>query len=73
LLFNIQDYKYIKLFSSANPIIAQDIKLLKTEYANEKYSLDGSPYNKYSIVHGIILEPNATRYYPYGEFMSNVL
>jgi len=73
LLFNVQDYKYIKLFSSANPIIAQDIKQLKTEYANEKYSLDGSPYNKYSIVHWIILEPNATRYYPYGEFMSNVL
>ena len=72
-LFKEQDYKYIKLFSSANPIIAQDIKQLKTEYANEKYSLDGSPYNKYSIVHWIILEPNATRYYPYWEFMSNVL
>ena len=72
-LFKEQDYKYIKLFSSANPIIAQDIKELKVKYANEKYSLDGSPYNKYSIVHWIILEPNATRYYPYGEFMSNVL
>ena len=72
-LFKQQDYKYIKLFSSANPIIAQDIKQLKIDYANEKYSLDGSPYNKYSIVHWIILEPNATRYYPYGEFMSNVL
>ena len=72
-LFKEQEYKYIKLFSSANPIIAQDIKELKVKYANEKYSLDGSPYNKYSIVHGIILEPNATRYYPYGEFMSNVL
>ncbi len=72
-LFKIQDYKYIKLFSSANPQIAQDIKELKLKYANEKYSLDGSPYNKYSILHWIILEPNATRYYPYWEFMSNVL
>ena len=72
-LFKIQDYKYIKLFSSANPQIAQDIKQLKLDYANEKYSLDGSPYNKYSILHWIILEPNATRYYPYWEFMSNVL
>ena len=72
-LFNEQVYKYVKLFSSANPIIAQDIKQLKSDYSNEKYSLDGSPYNKYSIVHWIILEPNATRYYPYGEFMSNVL
>ena len=72
-LFKEQEYKYIKLFSSANPQIAQDIKQLKLDYANEKYSLDGSPYNRYSIVHWIILEPNATRYYPYGEFMSNVL
>jgi hypothetical protein len=50
-LFKKQEYKYIKLFSSANPQIAQDIKELKLEYANEKYSLDGSPYNKYSILH----------------------
>ena len=73
LLFKEQEYKYIKLFSSANPQIAQDIRQLKLDYANEKYSLDWSPYNRYSIVHWIILEPNATRYYPYGEFMSNVL
>ena len=72
-LFKAQEYKYIKLFSSANPQIAQDIKQLKTDYAKEKYSLDWSPYNKYSILHGIILEPTTTRYYPYGEFMSNIL
>jgi hypothetical protein len=34
------EYKYIKLFSSANPQIAQDIKQLKIDYGNEKYSLD---------------------------------
>ena len=72
-LFKQQTHKYHKLFSSANPIIAQDINKLKSEYSEEKYSLDGSQYNKYSIVHGIILEPKATRYYPYWEFMSNVL
>ena len=72
-LFKVQTYKYIKLFSSANPQIAQDINKLKSEYSEEKYSLDGSPYNKYSILHWIILEPKATRYYPYWEFMSNVL
>ncbi len=74
-LFIEQEYKYIKLFSSVNPQIAQDIKQLKVDYADEKYSLEGngSPYNKYSILHWIILEPNATRYYPYWEFMSNVL
>ncbi len=73
LLFKQQEYKYIKLFSSANPQIAQDIKQLKLNYANEKYSLDGSIYNKYSILHWIILEPTTTRYYPYWEFMSNIL
>ena len=75
LLFNEQTYKYIKLFSSANPQIAQDIKDLKDKYKDEKYSLDsdGGPYNRYSIVHWIILEPNTTRYYPYWEFMSNVI
>ena len=74
-LFKEQEYKYIKLFSSANPIIAQDIRKLKLEYANEKYFLDDSLSlnSKYSIVHWIILEPTATRYYPYGEFMSNIL
>lgn len=72
-LFKNQEYKYIKLFSSANPQIVQDIKQLKSDYANEKYSLDGSPYNKYPILHGIILEPTTTRYYPYWEFMSNIL
>jgi hypothetical protein len=53
LLFNEQTYKYIKLFSSANPQIAQDIKDLKNKYKDEKYSLesDGGPYNRYSIVH----------------------
>jgi len=51
ILFTQQQYKYIKLFSSANPQIAQDIKQLKSDYANEKYSLDGSQHNKYSIVH----------------------
>ena len=47
LLFKQQEYKYIKLFSSANPQIAQDIKQLKIDYGNEKYSLDWSHYNKY--------------------------
>jgi hypothetical protein len=52
-LFKEQEYKYIKLFSSANPIIAQDIRKLKLEYANEKYFLDDSLSlnSKYSIVH----------------------
>ena len=74
-LFEEQTYKYIKLFSSANPQIAQDIKDLKKKYRDDKYSLDINwwPYNRYSILHWIILEPHATRYYPYWEFMANIL
>lgn len=71
--FKEQEYKYIKILSSANPEIAQDIKNLQAEYASERYSKDEkSPY-KYPILHWIILEPYATRYYPYWEFLSNIL
>jgi len=66
-LFTQQQYKYIKLFTSANPQIAQDIKALKQQYYKET-SKDNVP-----VLHGVILEPTTTRYYPYGDFMSNIL
>jgi cell division protein FtsI/penicillin-binding protein 2 len=66
-LFQQQTYKYIKLFSAANPQIAQDIKNLKDTYYKEK-SAENVP-----VLHGIILEPYSIRYYPRGEFMSNIL
>lgn len=72
-LFKEQEYKYIKLISSANPEIAQDIKNLQNKYSSERYEQNlNSPY-KYPILHWIILEPYPTRYYPYWEFLSNVL
>jgi cell division protein FtsI/penicillin-binding protein 2 len=66
-LFQQQVYKYIKLFSAANPQIAQEIKMLKEQYYSEKSK------DKVPVLHGIILEPYTTRYYPRGEFMSNIL
>jgi ABC-type oligopeptide transport system ATPase subunit len=66
-LFQQQIHKYIKLFSSANPQIAQEIKDLKNQYYSEKSS-DNVP-----VLHGVILEPLNMRYYPRGEFMSNIL
>jgi stage V sporulation protein D (sporulation-specific penicillin-binding protein) len=66
-LFQQQVYRYIKLFSAANPQIAQEIKNLKNQYYGEK-SKDNVP-----VLHGVILEPYTMRYYPRGEFMSNIL
>ena len=66
-LFSQQTHKYVKLFSSANPQVAQDIKELKVLY-NKERSKDKVP-----VLHGVILEPYHIRYYPQGELMSNVL
>jgi len=66
-LFEQQVYKYIKLFSAANPQIAQEIKTLKEQFYGER-SRDRVP-----VLHGVILEPYSIRYYPRGEFMSNII
>jgi cell division protein FtsI/penicillin-binding protein 2 len=66
-LFQQQVYKYIKLFSAANPQIAQEIKNLKNQHYSEQSK------DKVPVLHGVILEPYTTRYYPRGEFMSNIL
>jgi cell division protein FtsI/penicillin-binding protein 2 len=66
-LFQQQTHRYLKLFSNANPQIAQDIKDLKLHHRLER-SVDKVP-----VLHGVILEPYTTRYYPHGAFMSNIL
>jgi len=65
--FERQQYKYVKLFSSANPQIAQDIKQLKQQHLRERSQ------DKVPVLHGVVLEPFSTRYYPYGDFMSNII
>ncbi len=66
-LFTQQTYKYVKLFSSASPDIANDIKKLKSDHAFEK------DINNIPVLHGLILEPFVKRYYPYGDLLSNTL
>ena len=66
-LFQVQSYKYVKLFSSANPEIAQDIKTLKILHSKEKDT------KKVPVLHGLILEPFVKRYYPYGDLLSNTI
>lgn len=66
-VFSIQENRYVKIISEANPLIAQQIKELKLKYYTER-SKDRIP-----ILHGLWLEPYTRRYYEYGSFLSNVL
>ena len=66
-LFSLQEHRYIKLFTAANPQIAQDIKRLKELHYSEKSD------KKVPVLHGVILEPYSIRYYPRGAFMSNII
>lgn len=73
-LFEVQEWRYIKLISGLNPELAQEIRELKSEHQFEKSKINketntiGIP-----VLYGLILEPFMTRYYPYGEFMANTL
>ena len=65
--FRKQENRYVKLLSNVNPMIAQMVKDLKINYYQER-TKDNIP-----IFHGLWLESYKTRYYPYGNFLSNVL
>ncbi len=65
--FSPQENRYVKLLSNTNPIVAQMVKDLKIEYYQER-TKDNIP-----IFHWLWLESYTTRYYPYGDFLSNVL
>ena len=66
-VFVIQENRYVKIISDANPLIAQQIKQLKLKYYQERNS------DRIPILHGLWLEPYTRRYYEYGSFLSNVL
>lgn len=74
-LFEVQDWRYIKLISWLNPQLAQEIRDLKVQHQFEKSkpNIDANVYIGIPVLYGLILEPFTTRYYPYGEFMSNIL
>lgn len=62
-----QENRYAKLASDINPMIAQEINELKAEY----YSVKDEKQTP--LLHGFGLERNTERYYPYNEFMSNIV
>jgi cell division protein FtsI/penicillin-binding protein 2 len=61
-----QEIRYVKLMSHMNAKIAQMIRDTKKAYFQE--AVRGVP-----LLHGLWLEEYRTRYYPYGNFMSNIL
>lgn len=74
-LFKPQNRRYIKLISGLNPELAQEIRELKINHYNEKSkpNREEGNYIGIPVLYGLILESYTTRYYPYGEFMSNIL
>lgn len=65
--FVAQENRYAKIASNINPIIAQQINQLKRDNYHIKDE-KGTP-----LLHGLWLEKNTQRYYPYNEFMSNII
>ncbi len=65
--FYEQENRYVKIFSDANPLIAQDIRSLKIEYFWIRSS------DRIPLLHGLGMESYTRRYYQYGSFLSNVL
>ncbi len=65
-VFYAQENRYVRLISEANPNIIKLVNDLKLQYFNK--IKDWIP-----LLHGLGTEKIAKRYYPYGEFLSNVL
>lgn len=74
-LFEEQEWRYIKLVSGLNPKLAQEVRELKNLHQAEKSKKDpdNQRYIGIPVLYGLILEPYTTRYYPFGELMSNIL
>jgi cell division protein FtsI/penicillin-binding protein 2 len=65
--FYEQENRYVKIFSDANPLIAQEIKNLKLKHYQTR-SKDRIP-----LLHGLGMESYVKRYYQYGSFLANVM
>lgn len=74
-LFELQEWRYIKLISGLNPKLAEEVRTLKLEHQHEKSQKNKEKkiYTEIPVLYGLILEPYTTRYYPYGDFMSNII
>jgi len=65
--FYPQENRYVRIVVDANPIIAQMVRDLRTQYYRERTT------GNIPLFHWLWLEPYTRRYYPYGDFMSHIL
>lgn len=74
-LFEPQEWRYIKIISWLNPELAEEVRNLKIKHQNEKSKRDpaNNRFIGIPVLYWLILEPYATRYYPYWDFMSNII
>ena len=85
--FYPQENRYVRLITDANPEIAQQIEDMKAKYFTE-FTDDQAAYTRgvkaygsdytgtklpYPMFHGLGLEKDTKRYYPFGDFLANVL
>lgn len=66
-LFETQENRYVKITSNVNSSIIQKIRELKDKYANSTWFI------KTPILYWLSTESYDKRYYPYGNFLSNIL
>lgn len=66
-LFEVQENRYVKITTNVNSYIIQKIRALKDKYNDSTWLI------KIPIVYGLSTESYDKRYYPYWNFLSNVL
>lgn len=65
--FYKQENRYVKIISDANPLIAQEVKTIKSEYYQVRSK------DKIPLLHWLGMESYTKRYYQYWSFLANVM
>lgn len=73
-LLSPQENRYVKIMDGVSSIIATTMITTKQEYQNNTWrSTKTVEDGTIPLLHGIWFEKTSKRYYPYGNFMSNIL
>ena len=73
-LLSPQENRYVKLMEWVSSIIATNMISLKKEYQNNSgRTITTTGDGAIPLLHGLWFEQTTKRYYPYGDFMSNIL
>ena len=75
--FSQQENRYVKLADNLNATLAKQINDLASANYDIKSTCDATAddtcIKNVPLLHGVGLEKNETRYYPFGQFAANVL